>query len=103
MKTGDAVRVYPHGSPAKAATAEVVLLSGNGRSIAVAFGEISPPFRIVQGEIEGVAIHPEHGIMLLAHREELNGEPWGPWVELFGGGHYEIEDSVDENEREKEE
>ena len=24
-------------------------------------------------------------------RVELNGVPWGPWVESFNGGHYEIE------------
>lgn len=90
MKAGDLVRVYPHGSPAKEARALVVLLSENGRSIALAFGEASPPFAIVKGG--GVALHPEHGIMMLAGREELDGKPWGPWIETFGGGHYEIEE-----------
>ena len=95
MKTGDLVRVYPHGSPGKAATAKVIMASSNGRSIALAFGD-SPPFLIVKGG--GAAIDPEHGLMMLANRETLNGKPWGPWIEFFGKGHYEIED-----EREKEE
>ena len=37
-------------------------------------------------------IHPTHGIVMLAAREELNGAPWGPWIETFGGGHFEIEE-----------
>lgn len=90
MRQGDQVRVYPHGSPDRAATATVTMLSANCRSIALAFGETSPPFVIVKGG--GAAIHPEHGLMLLAHREELDGKPWGPWVELFGEGHYEVEE-----------
>lgn len=89
MKAGDAVRVYPHGSPAKAATAKVIMLSPNERSIALSFAD-SPPFAIVKGG--GAAIHPEHGLMMLAHREELDGKPWGPWIEMFGGGHYEVEE-----------
>lgn len=88
MKVNDLVRVYPHGEPKLAVPAKVVLLSENGRSIALALGD-SPPFLISGG---GAAIHPEHGLMMLAGRTELDGKPWGPWIETFGGGHYEIED-----------
>ena len=105
MKTGDTVRVYPHGSPKKAARAKVMLFSENGRHIALSFGETTPPFVIVKGG--SAAVSPEHGLMMLAEREPLgnalHGEPWGPWIEYFGGGHYEIEDYVRENESEKEE
>lgn len=91
MKSGDQVRVYPHGSPGKVAVGTIAIISDNQRSIAVGFGD-SPPFA-VSGKA-GVAIHPEHGVMMLAHRGELEGKPWGPWVEMFGGGHYEIEEAT---------
>lgn len=87
MKAGDKVRVYPHGSPDKAATGLITLLSGNQRSIAVGFLE-RVPFTI---HPRGMVVGPD-GIMLVAYREELNGAPWGPWIELFGGGHFEIEE-----------
>ena len=38
-----------------------------------------------------MAIHPTYGVMMFALREEINGKAWGPWVEMFGGGHYEME------------
>ena len=90
IERGDKVRVYPHGSPKLATTAEVLIISDNQRAIAVAFGD-APPFVTSKA---GVAIHPEHGVVLLAKREILNGKPWGPWVETFGGGHYEIEEAT---------
>ena len=90
MKAGDRVTVYPHGSPDKAAEATVLIISSNGRSIAVAF-EDNPPFAIIRGQMAAI-IHPEHGLIMLATREELNGRPWGPWVEMAGRGHYEIEE-----------
>ena len=88
MKVDELVIVYPHGSPELAAEATVVMISANERSIAVAFGD--PPGFQTAGR--GIAIHPDFGVMLFAHRVELNGRPWGPWVELFHGGHFEIED-----------
>jgi len=39
-----------------------------------------------------MAVHAEHGLMLIAYRQMFREEPWGPWIELFGGGHFEIED-----------
>jgi len=90
MKTGDQVRVYPHGSPGKSAIGTISIVSANQRSIAVIF-EDSPPFA-VSGKV-GVAILPGQGIVMLATRGELNGEPWGPWIEFFGRGHYEIEEA----------
>jgi hypothetical protein len=80
---GQRVRVYPHGTAAQAAIGTVTLISGNQRSIAVAFEEL-PPFAFQRMPLIGV--HPEHGIVLMAYREEV-----GPWTELAGGGHYEIE------------
>jgi hypothetical protein len=88
MKNGDQVRVYPHGCEKLAAVGRIAIISKNERSIAVGF-EDSPPFAISPGG--GMAIHPRFGVMLFATREVLNGQPWGPWVELIGGGHYEIE------------
>ena len=43
----------------------------------------------------GVFIHRITGrVTMLLSRQELNGAPWGPWVEMTGGGHYEIEEAV---------
>ena len=90
MKAGDAVTVYPHGDPAQAVAGEVRIISDNGRSIAVSFDEI-PPF--VRRD-PGVPIHAKYGVVMLAMRQELDGKPWGPWIELIHGGHYEIEEAV---------
>jgi len=87
MRTGDQVRVYPHGKPELAATGRVTLVSDNQLSIAVAFTD-KPPFAIIGG---AMAIHEGH-LMLCAYREKLHDEPWGPWIELFGGSHFEIEE-----------
>lgn len=93
MKVNDLVRVYPEGQPEKAGTALVVIYSSNERAIALGFGD-NAPFVIVQGG--GAAIHPEHGLMMLAKREALGnslfGPPWGPWIEMFGRGHFVIEE-----------
>jgi hypothetical protein len=45
-----------------------------------------------------MAFHPEHGIMLFATRGLINGQPGGPWVEMMGGGHFEIEDAGSQRE-----
>jgi hypothetical protein len=95
MTTGDKVRVFPMGRPDKAAIAEVAILSSNGRSIAVGF-DSRPPFPI--GNPLSMAIHPEHGIMLFATRGLINGQPGGPWVEMMGGTHFEIEDAGSQRE-----
>jgi hypothetical protein len=31
---------------------------------------------------------------MMLMRRELYGAPWGPWVEVTGGGHYEIEEDL---------
>ena len=80
----ESVRVWPHGDEGKAAVGKVVLISGNQRSIAVAFEHI-PPFAFDNGPL-GVGIHPEHGAIFCAFRFEV-----GPWIEMMGMGHYEIE------------
>jgi hypothetical protein len=87
ITNGDMVRVYPHGSPKQSAEAKVIMLSSNGRSIAIGFSD-KPPFAITRA---GMMVHAEYGIVMLAMRAELNGQPWGPWVEVVDGGHYEIE------------
>jgi hypothetical protein len=83
LAVGQRVRVFPHGSPEQTAIGVITIISGNQRSIAVAFDHL-PPFAFQRMPLVGV--HPEHGIVLLAYREVL-----GPWIELAGGGHYEIE------------
>jgi hypothetical protein len=88
MIVGQSVRVYPHGIPEQAVTGTVLLISGNQRSIAVAFGDL-PPFAFERMPVVG--LHPQHGAMMVAMREAIDGKPWGPWIELGGGGHYEIE------------
>jgi hypothetical protein len=92
MKAGDKVRVWPHGDESQAAIATVALISANGCSIAVGFEEM-PPFAFSKAPVIG--IHPEFGVMMMASRQVLNGKPWGPWVEMAGGGHYEIEETND--------
>ena len=86
---GQRVRVYPHGSPHQADIGDVMLISGNQRSIMVRFDHM-PPFAFTQSMPE-VGFHFE-GILLLAGREELNGKPWGPWIEIKNEGHFEIEE-----------
>jgi hypothetical protein len=88
MKQDDRVRVYPHGKPEQSTIATVAIISTNQCSIAVAF-EDSPPFRVMH---KGTLIDPGRGMMLCARREMLNGQPWGPWIEIFDGGHFEIEE-----------
>jgi hypothetical protein len=87
IRAGDQLRVFPHGDPTLAATARVLMISPNQRSIAVAFAD-KPPFATAGPSL---AIHPDYGVMLFALRAEIGGEPWGPWVELFGQGHFEME------------
>jgi hypothetical protein len=87
MNTGDIVQVYPHGHPDQAADGTVVMISMNKLSIAVSFGD-KPSFASAHWKM---ASHPQHGIVLLAHRYAVNGIPIGPWIEVFDGGHYEIE------------
>lgn len=84
MKAGDAVRVYVHGDEATAAVGHIVLLKD--QYIAVGFATL-PPF--VMRKRAG-------GVMLIAYRETLNGKLWGPWIELLGSGHYEIEEASEE-------
>jgi len=89
LKAQDKVRVYPHGSPDQAALATILIVSDNQRSIAVEFSD-RPPFAVDKSG--GMMLHREHGtIVMMATRGELNGRAWGPWIEMRGGGHYEIE------------
>lgn len=94
MTKGDVVKVFPHGDPNCSALGVVVMFSTNARSIAVAFDE-KPPFVMTSPEILSsdprrrsapLNFHPEHGVIFLATRYDV-----GPWIELFGGGHYEVE------------
>jgi hypothetical protein len=82
MENGDVVRVYPHGKEQHAVEATVIVVSKNERSIAVALGNIPPLWKSL-----GYTVHLEHGVVLVAYRQDV-----GPWIELFNGGHYEIEE-----------
>jgi hypothetical protein len=88
LAKGQRVRVYPHGNPSQSALATVAIISQNQLSIAVGFGD-KPPFATVKSG--GICVHPDYGVIMLASRVEIDGKPWGPWVETVGGGHYEIE------------
>lgn len=83
---GQRVNVYPHGSPMQGSGGSVVLISENQRAIAVRFDSM-PPFAFGP-KMPQVGFHPL-GIVMLAQRFEI-----GPWIELAGGGHYEIEAEV---------
>ncbi len=89
LQAGDTVRVFPHGKPECSALATVAICSENERAIAVGF-DSRPPFALGD-PLCAIAIHPEYGIMLFASREAIDGKPWGPWIEMIGGGHYEME------------
>jgi hypothetical protein len=83
LAKGQRVRVYPHGSPDQAAVGDVLLISGNQRSIAVRFDHL-PPFAFGPA-LPHIGVSAE-GIVLLAYRLEV-----GPWIEVKNQGHYEIE------------
>lgn len=83
MRKGDTVRVWPYGRDGEASLGKVLSVSSGARAIVVSFGE-NPAFRSEAGQV----VNSEHGVMLLAMRQ---AKPWGPWIDLFGSGHYEIE------------
>jgi hypothetical protein len=87
VKIDDVVKVYPHGKPEERVDGRVVMISENQRAIAVALADPPPWWK----PIDGLPLILEHGFTLLARRVELNGQPWGPWIEVFRQGHYEIE------------
>jgi hypothetical protein len=94
MKTGDVVRIYVHGEPTTVAEANVVLVSHNQLSVALDFAE-PPSFcrRILRDTNGVVGVNIDTGrVTMLLQRIELDGKPWGPWIEVSGGGHYEIEE-----------
>ena len=87
IQNGGAVWVYPHGSPHEAVTATVDLISGNGRAIALRLNERPSWCRIT----DGFFLHrQDFRIAMLLAREAVDDEPIGPWIEVVGGGHYEI-------------
>lgn len=90
MKTGDLVTVYPHGHDELGWRGRVEICSRHQRALAIAFDKV-PPFLDTH---LGVMQHMKTGrIVLLLEREQINGKPGGPWVEIFGGAHYEVEES----------
>ena len=95
MTKGDTVRIAPHGKPDASAAARVVIASENGLSIALEFEDMPPFSRRLLGGMGAIGVNVTNGrITMLLTRERLNGEPWGPWIEVMGGGHYEIEESL---------
>jgi hypothetical protein len=85
MRRGDTVWVHPHGSPRQAAAATVDLISKNGRSLALRLHDKPTWVRIAE---TGVFLHREDlRIEMLLMREAV-----GPWIEVAGGGHYEVEE-----------
>lgn len=88
IRNGGTVWVYPHGSPREAVTATVDLISGNGRAIAIRLNR-KPWCQIADGSF----LHrDDFRIAMLLTREAVDDEPIGPWIEVVGGGHYEIEE-----------
>lgn len=84
MSNADSVTIHPHGSPELRSRALVELISGNGRSIALRLQEV-PVWAHFRDH--GMFVHVHHAqIVMLLTRETV-----GPWVEVVGGGHFEIE------------
>lgn len=95
MTKGDTVRIAPHGKPDAGAQAKVVIASGNGLSIALEFEDVPPFSRRLLGGMGLIGVNVTNGrVTMLLTRERLNGVPWGPWIEVTGGGHYEIDEGV---------
>ena len=89
MKKGDMVSIFPHGNEEQRWPAHIEICSRNERSLAVTFEHV-PPFLNTR---DGVSIYlPTERIIMLLTREAIDGVPWGPWIEVMGGGHYEIEE-----------
>lgn len=86
IQNDDVVRVWPHGSPDRWADGKVQIISKNQRSIAVVFDD-KPPFVV---DKSGGMLVSFAGLTMMATRSELRGKPWGPWIEMMGGGHFEI-------------
>jgi len=83
---GDTVRVYPRGDKSKAANGKIVLLSSNGKAIAISFGEAHVPF--INGST-GMAIHLELGKMFMGKRDDEG------WRDVFNDApYYEIEETA---------
>jgi len=85
MKAGDEVVVFPVHQFQLRYPAKVTIISQNLRAIAVGFDE-HPPFH--WGDPLSLAIHPDHGIMLFASRDQAKG----PWREMMSGELFEIEE-----------
>lgn len=82
---GQAVSVSLHGEPDTASPGVVEIISDNQLSIAVRFAD-KPRWSLAPGFF----VSP-HGVILLAGRILANDQPWGPWVDVVSGGHFEIE------------
>jgi hypothetical protein len=82
FRVGDKVQVSPWGVALISAAAAVMVLSGNRRSIGLAFGN-RPRFILPSG---GGFYHPVYGFTLLALRDE----PGGPYVDTVSGEKYEV-------------
>ena len=82
LQQGDRVDVHPVGRPDQSAPGTIVIVSSNGVSIGIAFGEQHVPW---MNGATGMALHPDHGKMLLAKREE------SAWSDIFSGGQFVIE------------
>jgi len=71
----------------------VLIVSENQLSVALEFSSV-PPFAVRLLRNGGVVgVHSDTGkVVMLLGRVMLNNRPWGPWVEVTHGGHYEIEE-----------
>lgn len=83
MTNGDRVRVFPLGQPDQTMTGTLVLCSGNNASLAISFGEDYVPFI---SAATGMALHPDHGKMLLLSRMED-----GTWTDVFTNRQFQVE------------
>jgi len=90
MRTGDQVRVYPHGKPELAATGRVTLVSDNQLSIAVAFTD-KPPFAIIA--TLGVWQKDEWLRLIVLVRGQVSiAGPGYCFTEIVSGDGFEVEE-----------
>jgi hypothetical protein len=85
ISNGGTVWVHPHGHPEQAVEATVEIVASNQRSIALKLAEKPVWVRII--DTGAFLCKDGTGIAMLLTRESI-----GPWEEITGGGHYEIEE-----------
>jgi hypothetical protein len=89
MMAGERVRIYPHGYPDLITGATILTYDPDVPVLVLALPVATPFVR----SLSLVNIHPAKGVVMGLYRTRTReGAFIGPWIEIHGGGHYEIEE-----------